>query len=53
MKTILTYRVNGTTYRKVFAARVSFGTVEAYLITEKRIGRSQINKAIVSLENLL
>lgn len=51
--TVLTYRINGVTYRKVFPSRVSRGTVEAYLVMEKHLGVSQHGKAIVSLENLL
>lgn len=53
MKTILTYRINGTTYSHTFPARVSYGTVERYLIMEKHIGVSQHNKVIVNIKNLL
>jgi len=50
--TILTYKLNGVTYRKVFPSRVSYGTVETYLIMEKRIGRYSVSKSIVSLTGL-
>lgn len=51
--TILEYKLNGVTYRKVFTGRVSYPTVEAYLIMEKHIGRFSVPKAIVSLRNVL
>jgi hypothetical protein len=50
--TVLTYKLNGSTYRHVFAGRVSYGTVERYLIMEKRIGLRSIPAAIVSLTGL-
>ena len=53
MKTKLTYKLNGTTYSHTFNGRVSYGTVETYLIMEKHIGRFSVADAIVSLTNLL
>lgn len=53
MKTILTYKLNGTKYRHTFPARVSYGSVERFLIMEKHIGLSKIPAAIVEIENLL
>ncbi len=50
--TVLTYTLNGTTYVHRFSGRVTFGTVETYLIMEKHIGRFSINKAIIRLTNL-
>ena len=52
MKTILTYKLNGTTYRHTFTAQVSYGSVERYLIMEKHVGLSKIPAAIVNIENL-
>ena len=52
MKTILTYKLNGTTYRHTFPALVSYGSVERYLIMEKHIGLSKIPATIVNIENL-
>jgi hypothetical protein len=51
--TVLTFKHNGVTYRKVFAGRVSYGTVERYLIMERHIGISAHREAIVSLIGLL
>jgi hypothetical protein len=53
MKTILTYKLNGVTYNYTFAGRVSYGTVERYLVMEKHIGVSQHRNAIVEIKNLL
>ena len=52
-KTILVYIHNGTQYRKVFPHKVSYGTIERFLIVEKHIGLSKVPAAIVSTENLL
>lgn len=53
MKTILTYKLNGVTYNHTFADRVSYGTVERYLVMEKHIGISQHRNVIVDIQNLL
>ncbi len=53
MKTILTYKLNGTKYRHVFETRVAYASVERYLIMERHIGLSKIPAAIVEIENLL
>ena len=53
MKTILTYKLKGVTYKHTFASRVSYPTVERYLIMDKHIGLSEHRKAIVSCTNLL
>lgn len=50
--TVLEYKLNGVPYRHVFSGRVTYGTVETYLIMEKHIGRFSINKAITRLTNL-
>jgi len=51
--TILTFKQGGVHYRKTFTSRVSYGTVERFLIMERHIGLSQHKAAIVSLDNLL
>ena len=53
MKTILKYRLNGVLYQKTFSARVSYGTVERFLIMEKHLGLSAHKSAIVEIQNLL
>jgi hypothetical protein len=53
MKTIVTYKLNGVTYSHTFASRVSYGTVEQYLIMEKRMGLSAIKSANIQCQNLL
>ena len=51
--TILIFKHLGTNYRKVFTGRVSYGTVEQFLVMERHIGLSQHKATIVSLDNLL
>ena len=53
MNTILTYRIGGTNYRHTFTGRVSYGTIERYLVMEKHVGISQHRNVIVSIDNLL
>jgi hypothetical protein len=53
MKTTITYKHNGVSYSHIFATRVSYGTVERYLIMEKRMGLSAIRSANVQCQNLL
>jgi hypothetical protein len=52
--TTLVYKSkNSGTRRKIFSGRVSYGTVEQFLVMEGKLGISQHKAAIVSLENLL
>jgi len=49
--TTLTYKLNNVIYRKVFSGRVSYPTIERFMIMEKHIGLSKIRSAIASIEN--
>jgi hypothetical protein len=53
MKTILIYKLNGIQYRKVFPHQVSRGTIEQFLVMEKRLGLSQHREAMVEIQNAL
>lgn len=52
-KTNITYTKNGTTYGHTFPTRVSWATVETYLIMTAHIGRYAIRNANVKCFNLL
>jgi hypothetical protein len=51
--TILVYKLGGVKYRKVFTGRVSYGSIERFLVMEKHVGISQHRNVIVEIENQL